>query len=172
MIEPINPTPLNMANKFKYHCGNCGEDGYLNFDNFINIPDKADDGVYDIYNQYCPSCDSNLKNRVIMSLDNEPFRLIKDSLKTIEVRLNDEKRQSIEMGDIIKFVNIKTKQCLKVKVIDLLRYPDFESLFNSYNIHDFGSNNKKTSLDKMRGYYSKDDERKYGVLGIKIELLK
>jgi ASC-1-like (ASCH) protein len=107
-----------------------------------------------------------------MHLDNEPFSLIKDGHKIIEVRLNDIKRQSIEVGDIIKFINKKTGQNLEVRVVNLLRYPDFDSLFDSCDIHDFGSNNKTLSLEKMRNYYSKEEEKEYGVLGIKIKLLK
>lgn len=172
MIKPINPTPLNMANDFEYHCDNCGNHGHLQFDNYISVPDKSDDGTFDIYDQYCPSCDFNLKNKLVMHLDNEPFSLIKDGHKTIEVRLNDIKRQSIQLGDIIKFINNKTGQIIEVNVVNLLRYPDFDSLFDSCDIYNFGSNNKTLSLEKMRDYYSREDEKKLGVLGIKIELLK
>jgi ASC-1-like (ASCH) protein len=56
--------------------------------------------------------------------------------------------------------------------MNLLRYSDFDSLFDSSDIYDFGSNNKVLSLEKMRSYYSEEDEKEYGVLGIKIELLK
>ena len=36
-----------------------------------------------------------------MRLHNEPFVLIKDGTKTIELRLNDEKRRQIKVGDYI-----------------------------------------------------------------------
>lgn len=172
MIKPINPTPLNMASDFEYHCDNCGDYGHLHFDSYISVPDKSGDGTYEIYDQFCPACDCNLKNKLVMHLDNEPFSLMKDGHKTIEVRLNDVKRQSIELGDIISFINNKTGQSLDVKVINLLRYPDFDSLFDSSDIYDFGSNNKILSVEKMRNYYSSEDEKEYGVLGIKIELIK
>lgn len=171
MIKSTNRTALNMASDFEYHCDNCGQSGHLHLESFINIPEESSDGVCDIYDQHCPSCDFNLKNRLIMRLDNEPFYLIKDGHKTIEVRLNDAKRQSIDPGDIISFINNKTGHSLDVKVINLLRYPNFDSLFDSCNVYDFGSNNKILSVEKMRNYYSREDEKEYGVLGIKIKLI-
>ena len=38
-----------------------------------------------------------------MRLHNEPFELIKNGTKTIELRLNDEKRSVIKENDIILF---------------------------------------------------------------------
>lgn len=41
-----------------------------------------------------------------MSLRNKPFNSIKSGTKTIELRLYDEKRKLISVGDIITFTNI------------------------------------------------------------------
>lgn len=38
-----------------------------------------------------------------MNLFPEPFEMISSGQKTIELRLNDEKRQKIQIGDIIEF---------------------------------------------------------------------
>ena len=40
-----------------------------------------------------------------MNLNNEPFELIKSGSKTIELRLNDEKRRLLNVGDEILFNN-------------------------------------------------------------------
>lgn len=37
-----------------------------------------------------------------MKLNNEPFNSIKSGMKTIEMRLNDEKRQKLNVGDVSK----------------------------------------------------------------------
>ncbi len=111
-------------------------------------------------------------NNPTMHLDSEPFSLIKDGHKTIEVRLNDAKRQAIEIGNIIKFINNKTKEYLEAKVIDLLKYPDFNSLLDSCDIASFGSNNKELFLQKLRGYYLEEAEKENGVVGIKIKVLE
>ena len=41
----------------------------------------------------------------IMKLHPRPFAKIKDGSKTIELRLYDEKRQRISVGDTLRFVN-------------------------------------------------------------------
>ena len=41
-----------------------------------------------------------------MKLNNEPFHLVKNGTKTIEVRLNDEKRQEVQNGDTIILTNL------------------------------------------------------------------
>ena len=51
-----------------------------------------------------------------MHLDNYYFEKIKAGTKTIEVRLNDEKRRELKVGDIITFDNRKTNEKLDVRV--------------------------------------------------------
>ena len=41
-----------------------------------------------------------------MKLNNKPFEKIKKGTKTIELRLNDEKRQLLKVNDYIEFNNI------------------------------------------------------------------
>lgn len=43
-----------------------------------------------------------------MNLNEQPFDHIKQGRKTIELRLNDEKRRQLKEKDLIEFTNIKT----------------------------------------------------------------
>ena len=43
-----------------------------------------------------------------MNLNPEPFEMIFSGQKTIELRLNDEKRQMIKVGDMIEFIQNET----------------------------------------------------------------
>ena len=43
-----------------------------------------------------------------MNLNNRPFKSIKEGTKTIELRLNDEKRSLLKVGDEIEFTNRDT----------------------------------------------------------------
>lgn len=54
-----------------------------------------------------------------MNLWNDPFEAIKDGWKTIEMRLNDEKRSQIKIGDEIEFTNIKTNETQICKVTNV-----------------------------------------------------
>ncbi len=107
-----------------------------------------------------------------MKLNNNPFNLVKDGHKTIEVRLNDEKRRLLNIGDHIEFTNIKTNERIKVVVIDLLKYKTFKELFNNYEPFYFGGNNKEILLNNIMSYYSIAQEKKFGVLGIKIKIIE
>ena len=47
-----------------------------------------------------------------MNLNPEPFEMIRNDQKTIELRLNDEKRRMINVGDMIEFTQTETGENL------------------------------------------------------------
>lgn len=107
-----------------------------------------------------------------MKLNNEPFECIKNGTKTIELRLNDEKRKLLTVGDYIEFINRVTNEKLLVEVIDLFKYNSFEELYKHFNKIEMGySINEEANPKDMGNYYSKEEQEKYGVLGIKIKKL-
>ncbi len=107
-----------------------------------------------------------------MKLNNEPFECIKNGTKTIELRLNDEKRKLLTVGDYIEFTNRVTSEKLLVEVIDLFKYNSFEELYKHFNKIEMGySINEEANPKDMENYYSKEEQEKYGVLGIKIKKL-
>ena len=104
-----------------------------------------------------------------MKLNNEPFECIKNGTKTIELRLNDEKRKLLTVGDYIEFTNRVTNEKLLVEVIDLFKYNSFEELYKHFNKIEMGySINEEANPKDMENYYSKEEQEKYGVLGIEI----
>ena len=66
-----------------------------------------------------------------MNLNNTPFNLIKNGTKTIELRLNDEKRQLLKENDFIEFTNRVTLEKIIVKIED---YINIRILKNYINI--------------------------------------
>lgn len=107
-----------------------------------------------------------------MRLHNEPFELIKNGTKTIELRLNDEKRSIIKENDIILFENRKNAEIIKTKVIKLHKYNSFAELYKHFDKVSLGYNyNEEVSYKDMEKYYSKEEQDKYGVLGIEIKLI-
>lgn len=110
-----------------------------------------------------------------MSLDSKSFNKIKDGSKNLELRLNDEKRQLIQVGDEIEFSltnqdvsNPEGK--ILTRVEDLYHFPTFKDLFYSFDPIEYGSEIPK-EYTKMYEYYSKEDELKYGALAIRIKML-
>ena len=105
-----------------------------------------------------------------MKLNESPFERIKNGTKTIEFRLFDEKRQKIKIGDQIEFSKLPDlEEKLVVDVIDLYKDESFEKLFKRL-LKDEEEIQRKTK--SMRQFYSSDDEKKYGVLGIKMSFIK
>lgn len=61
-----------------------------------------------------------------MKLFEESFEPIKSGKKVIEIRLNDEKRQAIKIGDESKFLKLPAcEEALRVKVLGLSQYCSF-----------------------------------------------
>lgn len=107
-----------------------------------------------------------------MRLHDEPFNLIKNGSKTIELRLNDEKRRMINIDDIIEFENRITSEKITAKVISLHKYASFEELYKKFDNTSLGYKKNEIADPKdMDLYYSKEEQEKYGVIGIEICLI-
>lgn len=107
-----------------------------------------------------------------MKLAADPFEKITSGKKIIESRLYDEKRQQINIGDQIEFScnDDPTKKVL-TKVRALYLYESFEELFSDFPSKYFGDESKDGLVKKIEMFYSKDEQMKCGVIGIKIELV-
>ena len=109
-----------------------------------------------------------------MKLNDEPFQKIKSGSKTIELRLYDAKRRRLDLGDYITFSrvgNLDDKIAVKVKA--LYRSNSFRELFEDIPIEKCGNNSDMPVSDvvaRLRKFYSEEEELRYGVLGIKVEL--
>lgn len=105
-----------------------------------------------------------------MKLQPVPFATIKNGTKQIESRLFDEKRRQIQLGDTIIFKNTDNlDEFVETRVIGLLRYPTFTCLFSDFQPSLFGGESVQGLEDQIYSFYSKEDEVKYGVLGIRIK---
>ncbi len=109
-----------------------------------------------------------------MKLQPEYFNFILNGTKRIEIRLNDEKRQLIKLGDTIKFMKEpELEESFDAKVVGLLRYNSFEDMFKDFDISVLSdkSMTKEELINVLEQFYTKEKQEQYGVLGIKIELI-
>ena len=98
-----------------------------------------------------------------MQLDERPFNRIKDGFKTIELRLFDEKRQLLKVGDEIIFQNRNNRlETISIKIIALHKFTSFAELYKHLDI-------KGCHTDMLK-YYSDEAQQQYGVIGIEIKL--
>ena len=107
-----------------------------------------------------------------MNLQSKYFDFIKNGTKRIELRLYDEKRQQINLGDSIEFSKSENEK-FKAKVIGLLRYETFSDLFNDFDISVLADQfmTKQELLNVLQEFYTPEKQAQYGVLGIRLELL-
>lgn len=110
-----------------------------------------------------------------MKLQPSPFEKIKARQKTYELRLLDPKRQSITPGDIIEFLNLANKRDkIRVRVIALHPFSNFAELYDALPLLKCGyteANVSDASPDDMEQYYSREEQAKWGVVGIELELI-
>lgn len=98
-----------------------------------------------------------------MRLHLAPFYEIKRGRNTREVRLNDDKRRKVSVGDFIIFkMRPDYKESVKVKVLEIKKYPTYNDILKSFK------DKSNISLD----YYSKDDVSKYGFVVFEIKVVK
>lgn len=109
-----------------------------------------------------------------MNLNPEPFAMIKAGIKTIELRLLDEKRQKIQIGDTIIFQHTETGDLLSATVLKLHRFQSFAELYQSlpllqcgYSLEDV----KNANPTDMNQYYPPEIQQKYGVVGIEVQII-
>ena len=105
-----------------------------------------------------------------MHLKEKPFFMIKSGKKDIEMRLYDEKRQKIQVGDTIEFSNVETGQILNTEVVNIHKYNDFNELYSNFDKTRLGYyDDEEAKAKDMSQYYSDEEIQKCGVVGIEIK---
>lgn len=109
-----------------------------------------------------------------MKLKPKPFNSIRNGFKTIELRLNDEKRQKVKVGDFIEFTNMENpEEKLRTEVIKLHYFNNFKELYKSLPLMKCGYTSEtiqNADYSDMEKYYSEEEQSEYGVVGIEIQL--
>ena len=114
-----------------------------------------------------------MNNTHHMKLHAVPFEMIKRGEKTIELRLYDEKRRQIKAGDSIVFTNTATGETLAATVAKLHCFESFEELYRSLPLLKCGYTPEDVDTadySDMEAYYSAEQQKKYGVVGVELFL--
>ena len=105
-----------------------------------------------------------------MRLTHRPFEKIRAGTKTIEMRLYDEKRAGLRVGDTIVFTDTDSGARMECLVLALHRSAAFAEL---YARHDKGSlgydADQPARPEDMLAYYPPEEIEKYGVVGIEVK---
>ena len=112
---------------------------------------------------------------VIMKLDEKPFEQIRSKKKIWEVRLNDEKRKNIGVGDSILFRKLPDLlEGMVVRVVDKKYFNTFREMAMVLSLESLGFEsgaNADTCEEVYHSYYTPEEENKYGVVAFKLEVV-
>lgn len=106
-----------------------------------------------------------------MKLQPEYYNFILNGTKRIEIRLFDEKRQQIKIGDTIRFLKEpELIDSFNAKVTGLLRYNSFEEILDDFDISVLSDKSmaKEELINVLEQFYTKEKQEQYGVLGIEL----
>lgn len=107
---------------------------------------------------------------MIFHLHPDIFLLVKDGKKDVEVRLNDEKRQKLKVGDKLVFLK-RPDEVEKVEaVVEELKYfNNFFEVADYYTMERIHRPEltKDEYVNDMQRFYSEEEQNKYGVVCIK-----
>lgn len=110
-----------------------------------------------------------------MRLNTDPFEKICAGKKTVELRLNDKKRRLLHVGDEIEFLNRDIDQRFKVKITALHIAPTFVDLLGGCvtpAAAGFEADwTPQQVSDWMRRYYSREEEKENGAVGIEVKVV-
>lgn len=110
-----------------------------------------------------------------MHLAVEPFEKIVREKKTVEIRLYDEKRKKIAVGDLIVFHCLPNDTDIFItEVLALHRFKTFRELFSSelFDKTGCGDMTVDSATEYMHRFYKNEQEERDGVLGIEIRHIK
>ena len=110
-----------------------------------------------------------------MSLRPGPFEKIADGSKKYELRLLDEKRRMISIGDTITFACTEDERTVHVRVVDLMPFADFDQLYAALPLTECGYTEETAATahpKDMETYYPPEKQAQYGVLAIKVERIR
>lgn len=106
-----------------------------------------------------------------MRLQPDPFEKIKSGRKKVEMRLNDEKRRRIAVGDRILFTNASNGEKLNIVVAGVYPFPSFHELYAAFPPESLGyGEGEYPDPADMEKYYDNEMIKQYGVLGIAVDV--
>lgn len=110
-----------------------------------------------------------------MRLRPGPFAAIAGGRKRYELRLHDEKRRAIRVGDEILFTCTADDRTVLTRVTELRPFADFAALYAALPLKACGYTDENVSRadpKDMERYYPTEQQAQYGVLAIGVERVR
>ena len=97
------------------------------------------------------------------------FEIVKTGIKDIEVRVNDEKRRKLHVGDTLIFLKRPLDDDVIVKKVKALEYyNNFSELVDCYDMKRIYLKDytKEMYLNEMKRFYTDEEQNEFGVVAI------
>lgn len=104
---------------------------------------------------------------------NEVYDDMLSGKKTIEFRLLNDKSNSIQIGDKIKFIVVDNEEkYLIVEVIEKIIYNNFDDLWNSKDVLNNTLNYTKEQFrEVLKNIFGEENVKKSKIVGFKIKII-
>lgn len=107
-----------------------------------------------------------------MRLMHHPFEKIRAGTKTVEMRLYDEKRAAVRVGDTIRFEDTDSGERMDCVVLALHRYATFTELYAHHDKVSLGYDADQPACpEDMLACYPAEKIERYGVVGIELKTI-
>lgn len=104
----------------------------------------------------------------------EVFDIVNLGIKNVEVRVNDEKRRNLKIGDKLLFLKRPDDiYTLSAVIKNLVYFKDFSEVVDNYSMERLYLSNttRDEYISLMKEFYSDDEVIKNGVVAIEFELI-
>lgn len=98
------------------------------------------------------------------------YNLLKSGKKDIELRLYDDKRKLIQIGDMIEFANFSdSRNTFCAEVVALHRAADFATLCQKIDCRRAGMECPEEMIKVLAEFYPAERQKEFGVVGIEVK---
>lgn len=105
-----------------------------------------------------------------IQLTTGPLETLLSKKEVVDIRLDEPMWSGLNVGDMIVFVEDPSEERkVTVKILELLKYPSFEKLYEDNQ--KYFDESKEELLRHLYVWWTKEEEKKQGVLGIKVRVV-
>lgn len=109
---------------------------------------------------------------MLVHLHPEVFEIVGAGVKDVEIRVNDEKRRKLSVGDTLVFLKRPDEvQKIYARVTKLVYFKDFLEVVQSYPMERIylKDTTSEEYVTLMKKFYSDEEVSKYGVVAIEFQ---
>lgn len=113
-----------------------------------------------------------MANSVVMRLEKKPFELLKSGKKVWEIRLNDDKRKCVGVGDEIVFMKRpELEERLPMIVEEKVPFTNVQRLLDKIDLSEIGDyGNELEFIQQLMTHYTPGEMNEKGLIAFRVRL--